>query len=171
MSRWIMVGVGLVLPLVIGPAASVFGQADESLFVDDVGEDCDCGYSEPCQERATCGSAACSPCGSARQCGPCGGLAGCRMGCCGPCCSPLAIWAQSACSMFPHYPYFPSMHGYYYFRPYHHSHIVQQQQTVAGWGGDSRNPYANEIFQTVYAQYMAEQPGTPAVPIPPLPQP
>ena len=47
------------------------------------------------------------------------------------------------------------MHGYYYFRPYHHSHVTQQQMVTA-WGGDPRNPYANEIFQRVYAQYKAE---------------
>jgi hypothetical protein len=72
--------------------------------------------------------------------------------------------------MFPHYPYFPSMHGYYYFRPYHHSHVMLQQQRVAGWGGDPRNPYSNEIFQAVYAEYTAAQGGA-AVPMAPLPQP
>ncbi len=60
--------------------------------------------------------------------------------------------------MHPHYAYFPAMHGYYYFRPYHHRHLLDQQALVTGWGGDSRHPYANKIFQQVYAQYKAENP-------------
>ena len=71
--------------------------------------------------------------------------------------------------MHPHYAYFPSMHGYYYFRPYHHSHVRLQQQTVAGWGGDVRNPYSNEIFQRVYAEYRADK-GVPLAPPTPAPR-
>ncbi len=72
--------------------------------------------------------------------------------------------------MFPHYPYFPPMHGYYYFRPYHHSHIARHQSLVAGWGGDPRNPYSNAIFQAVYAASDSGQTEALAIPTPvPLP--
>jgi hypothetical protein len=59
--------------------------------------------------------------------------------------------------MHQHHAYFPPLHGYYYFRPYHHSHIPTHQQRVATWGEDPRHPYANKIFQRVYAEYRAEQ--------------
>lgn len=63
---------------------------------------------------------------------------------------------------FPHYPYFPCDHGYYYFQPYNVSHVALHQSIAAGWGIDARNPYSNEIFQKVYAQYEAEQSKGPA---------
>jgi hypothetical protein len=56
-----------------------------------------------------------------------------------------------------HHAYFPVLHGYYYFRPYHPSHIPLHQQRVAGWGEDPRNPYSNDIFRRVYADYWAER--------------
>jgi len=58
--------------------------------------------------------------------------------------------------MFQHYPYYPSMHGYYYFRPYHQSHLARQQAFVMRFGGDPRHPYANEVFGQVYAAYRAD---------------
>ncbi len=53
------------------------------------------------------------------------------------------------------------MNGYYYFRPYNHRHVAEQQQTVAKWGGDPRNPYANEVFRQVYAEYKADREESP----------
>ena len=52
--------------------------------------------------------------------------------------------------------YYPAMHGYYYFHPYHHSHIVTQQELASQWGMDPRNPYANDFFKAVYAEYKAQ---------------
>ncbi len=80
------------------------------------------------------------------------------LGCCEgqphpPCCG--SQWICSTCDMPPHYAYYPPLHGYYYFRPYNHAHIPQQQQLVEYWGGDPRNPYANEVFKRVYAEYEA----------------
>lgn len=65
--------------------------------------------------------------------------------------------SHSACSMPPHYPYFPSMHGYYYFRPYHHSHLVEQQNLAAQWGEDPRKPYANMVLKQVREAYEKER--------------
>lgn len=49
------------------------------------------------------------------------------------------------------------MHGYYYFHPYHHSHVAMQQAFAASYGGDPRNPYSNDIFKLIYADYRASQ--------------
>jgi hypothetical protein len=107
------------------------------------------------------------------QCDGCCGRDRCRclLGCglC-RCLHHLYRCLNSTCDMFPHYAYFPPMHGYYYFRPYHHSHLAQQQTSVTGWGGDPRNPYANEIFQRVYAEYQAEKGEAPPTPVPAAPQ-
>jgi len=89
--------------------------------------------SEPCEENGRCDGRACT-------CPLCG-----------------------ACNMPQHYAYFPAMHGYYYFRPYHHSHIAKHQQIAASWGADPRFPYSNEIFKTVYAQYRKDR-AQPAAP-------
>ncbi len=62
-------------------------------------------------------------------------------------------WLDSSYNMPPHYPYFPPLHGYYYFRPYHRVQLSSQQSIVRGFHGDPRNPYANEVFQRVYAEY------------------
>ena len=67
--------------------------------------------------------------------------------------------SHSACSMPPHYPYFPSMHGYYYFRPYHHSHLAEQQNLAAQWGEDPRMPYANVMLKQVREAYKKERCG------------
>jgi len=61
--------------------------------------------------------------------------------------------------MIPHYAYYPALHGYYYFRPYNYMHVPRQQEFVTRFGGDARNPYANEIFKRVYAEYKAANPG------------
>ncbi len=99
---------------------------------------------------------------SGEGCAECEGEGG-SCGCCSICGNRCqhhcfaAKWTGSTCNMMQHHAYFPAMHGYYYFRPYHHAHIAEQQQSVAGWGGDPRNPYANEIFKKVYAEYKAER--------------
>ena len=65
-----------------------------------------------------------------------------------------------------HCPYYPPMHGYYYFRPYNHRHIPEQQEAVKSYGGDPRNPYSNDIFKRVYAEYES---GEDPAPVPPTP--
>jgi len=85
---------------------------------------------------------ACEECAAGNACGGCG---------------KVDDILCSSCDMGLHYPYFPAMHGYYYFRPYHHSHIPRQQLFVESWGGDRRNPYSNQVFQLVYEQYKADK--------------
>jgi hypothetical protein len=87
----------------------------------------------------------------------------CDTGCCGrrgsdSCCGHAGCRGEHCwCNMPQHHFYYPAMHGYYYFRPYHHSHISLHQHRVAGWGGNPKNPYANEVFQRVYEEYRADQ--------------
>lgn len=61
------------------------------------------------------------------------------------------------CQMYQHYAYYPAIHGHYYFRPYNHLRIPEQQRMAAEWGEDPRHPYANDLFQIVYADYLREQ--------------
>jgi hypothetical protein len=92
------------------------------------------------------------------ECGSCGGSAGCpsrggghgsrvgRMlgfGCENGCCG-------NTCNMPQHLMYYPADHGYYYFSPYNYRTVLQQKLAVTRYGGDSRNPYDNTMFQSVY---------------------
>jgi hypothetical protein len=63
--------------------------------------------------------------------------------------------------MPPHYAYYPAMHGYYYFCPYHPMHIINHQAMATQWGMDPRNPYANDFFKVVYAEYKTAQGASP----------
>ncbi len=86
--------------------------------------------------------------------------------CCGRSRGCRARLIGSTCNMPQRQAYFPPMHGYYYFRPYHHSHVPTQQTFARLWGEDPANPYANRIFQTVYEQYRADA----AAAQPPIPE-
>ena len=124
MRRWTIVAIGLGVSLAFGPSGRLWAQQDSELIEQSpfvVEEEAGFAVARPIDD----GSAALAP-------GDCDGecLAGCPA-CCGTCachsghcCLGLTC---SPCNMLPHYPYFPAMHGYYYFRPYHHSHVAQQQ--------------------------------------------
>jgi hypothetical protein len=49
-----------------------------------------------------------------------------------------------------HIAYRPSYHGHYYFKPYHHSHVIRHRESAERVGDDPRNPYANRIFEQFY---------------------
>ena len=66
-------------------------------------------------------------------------------------------WFHGTCDMPQHHAYFPPMHGYYYFRPYHPGHVSRQQQFMTQFGGDPRHPYANRLFKKIYAEYEADR--------------
>ncbi len=67
-------------------------------------------------------------------------------------------WWHSPNDLIQHMPYYPSGHGYYYFRPYNYQHIRYHQEAVTVWGGDPRNPYDNHVFDAVYAELESERP-------------
>jgi len=54
--------------------------------------------------------------------------------------------------MYPHYPYTPVYHGYYYFRPYNYSNILRQKGEVVALGGDPKAPYSHKMFIKIYEQ-------------------
>ncbi len=58
-------------------------------------------------------------------------------------------WTSTG-DMPQHMPYFPTAHGYYYFRPYNVIHVLQQQEMARRWGLDPRNPYDNRFFEKIY---------------------
>jgi hypothetical protein len=74
------------------------------------------------------------------------------------CSGPLACRECVCCEEIQHYGYYPAMHGNYYFIPYNAIKVPFQQAFVARFGGDPRVPYANGVFQTVYAAYRAAHP-------------
>ncbi len=77
--------------------------------------------------------------------------------------SPCHDWWCPPCNLGQHQPYAPALHGTYYFRPYHPSHLRQQQEAAVGWGGDASHPYSSEVFERVYADYQpAARPPKPA---------
>ena len=52
--------------------------------------------------------------------------------------------------MYPHYPYFPECHGYYYFRPYNWIHIDRHRLTIPG--EDFKDPYSNKVFDQLSSE-------------------
>ena len=122
-------------PLVAAPAPLSVDSSVGTLPLEEMEMVCetDCCDSDYCCEGSGCG-------------GGCGGR--CGGGCLGN---------NTRCQMHLHYPYYPAMHGYYYFRPYHPRHVREQQGVAALWGEDPRVPYANAVFQRVYAQYQQER--------------
>lgn len=68
----------------------------------------------------------------------------------------VTFW-HSTGDMPQHLPYFPNAHGYYYFHPYNVIHINQQQEMVARWGLDPRNPLDNRFFERIYQEQEAAQ--------------
>jgi hypothetical protein len=67
------------------------------------------------------------------------------------------LFLNDSSGMPQHFAYYPAMHGYYYFHPYHHTHVVYEQQFASQFGMDPRNPHANDVFKMVYAEYKASQ--------------
>lgn len=56
---------------------------------------------------------------------------------------------HSTCDMYPHYPYFPEHHGYYYFRPYNFMHIFRHTEEAITIQGSPWHPYSIAIFDTI----------------------
>ncbi|MFK7776494.1 MAG: hypothetical protein QM501_00045 [Gimesia sp.] len=79
----------------------------------------------------------------------------CGSGFCNGCCHLKKHgWLNISTSgdMYPHYPYTPAYHGYYYFRPYNYSNILRQKGEVVALGGDPKAPYSHKMFIPIYEQ-------------------
>lgn len=59
---------------------------------------------------------------------------------------------------YPHYPYLPMYHGYYYFRPYNHMHVEGDAVLAAQMGGDPRAPYSVEFLKRYFPPAPVENP-------------
>jgi hypothetical protein len=68
--------------------------------------------------------------------------------CCLSCCRGENLLGPG--DLHPHYAYCPAYHGYYYFRPYNHMHVLYDAATVAAWGGDPRAPYSVEFLRPLF---------------------
>ena len=62
--------------------------------------------------------------------------------------------------MVQHYPYYPPLHGHYYFRPYSYNEMVAQREVALLIGEDRQNPYSNRIFAQIYRAYDERHPAT-----------
>jgi hypothetical protein len=80
--------------------------------------------------------------------------------------------------MPPHTPYRALPAEYYYFRPYNIAHIPPHQEEVVLYGEDPRLPYANTVFDDIYAGLEDEKelpaetdmiPMPPRMPVVPMP--
>ncbi len=65
-----------------------------------------------------------------------------------PCCFDrhLLTYCIGPGDLYPHYPYYPIQHGYYYFRPYNHMHVEEASALAAQMGGDPKAPYSVEFL-------------------------
>ena len=98
-------------------------------------------------------------------CGSCGGLRGRRAGggdACGGCGAGGLLGRGAGsnwcwCEMPQHYSYYPEMHGYYYFRLYNGTMIPGHLRTATQWGENPNDPWGNQVFEQVYADYLAEK--------------
>jgi hypothetical protein len=74
---------------------------------------------------------------------------------------------HNTCNMPQHHRYFPQAHGYYYFRPYNSHYIRIHQSAATRYGAPQWNPYSNEIFNDIYAEFeRAEAERTEPLPLP-----
>lgn len=60
------------------------------------------------------------------------------------------LFEESTCDMYHHIPYYPMMHGYYYFRPYNYQHVPEQKQLAPGLGEKYVAPYQTMAFAMLY---------------------
>lgn len=60
--------------------------------------------------------------------------------------------------MYPHYAYYPKHHGYYYFRPYNYTNVLEHKAQVVGLGGSHYHPYSVAMFDGIYSDYYKDHP-------------
>ena len=70
--------------------------------------------------------------------------------------SPRHWWCSPG-DMVQHLAYYPTLHSYYYARPYHPMQLPHHAGVADSHGTDPRNPYDNRIFEKVYASLKEEK--------------
>ncbi len=126
----------------VSPASTVSAPATISLA------SCECSYpaAHSCMPGNACGSGQ-SGSGYGAVCNACGSSF------CDGCCQlKKRSWLDCVTTgdMYPHYPYTPVYHGYYYFRPYNYTNILRQKAEVIALGGDPKAPYSHKMFIQIY---------------------
>ena len=94
-----------------------------------------------------------------------------RCCCCGnPCCympgihyrkkNGKLVWCRvwTTGDMYQHYAYYPANHGYYYFRPYNYTNVLEHKATVASLGGEPNHPYSVAMFNPIYDHFYLTNP-------------
>lgn len=117
-------------------------------------EACASTYTGACLPAATCCQPAvycCTACGHACCTAPgihmrkaCGKMKWCR------------FWTTG--DMYPHYAYYPAHHGYYYYRPYNYTTVLEHKQTGMLIGANYNDPYSVAMFDDIYDAYYATMP-------------
>lgn len=60
--------------------------------------------------------------------------------------------------MHPHYAYYPQYHGYYYFRPYNYTNVLEHKELIVCMGGDRSQPYSVAMFDNIYNDFHQTNP-------------
>jgi hypothetical protein len=55
--------------------------------------------------------------------------------------------------MVPHFAPPSREYSNYYLRPYSPADLRRHRTAAAQWGGDSQDPYSNEIFARIYREF------------------
>lgn len=83
----------------------------------------------------------------------------CHSGDCGEGCHRIK-WCHfhTTGDLYPHYAYYPEHHGYYYFRPYNYTTLLQQQQQAVQLGASPINPYSVSMLDPLMAEFARRYP-------------
>jgi len=54
--------------------------------------------------------------------------------------------------MYPHFPYYPEHHGYYYFRPYNYTNVLKHRVQGLQLGVNPGNPYSVSMLDPLFDQ-------------------
>jgi len=60
---------------------------------------------------------------------------------------------HSTGDMYPHFPYYPEHHGYYYFRPYNYTNVLLHQSQGLQLGVNPGNPYSVSMLNPLFEQF------------------
>lgn len=66
------------------------------------------------------------------------------------------VWTTG--DMYQHHAYYPAHHGYYYFRPYNYTNVLEHKATIASLGGEPSHPYSVAMFAPIYDNFYLTTP-------------
>lgn len=87
----------------------------------------------------------------------CGQPADCQGHCghnhCGNCRKKCWCSIHTTGDMYPHFPYYPEHHGYYYFRPYNYSNVLMHRSQGLQLGVSPANPYSVSMLDPLFERF------------------